>query len=35
MVTPHDHAKVLDLGLAFNTGEEIDDVEVVAARATL
>lgn len=32
MVTPHDHAKVLDLGLAFNTGEEIDDVEVVGGK---
>ena len=29
MVTPHDHAKVLDLGLAFTEGEEVEDIEVV------
>jgi serine/threonine protein kinase len=29
MVTPHDHAKVLDLGLALIHGEKVDDVEVV------
>ncbi len=32
MVTPHDHAKVLDLGLAFTEGEEVDDVEVVGGK---
>jgi serine/threonine protein kinase len=32
MVTPHDHAKVLDLGLAFTEGEEVDDIEVVGGR---
>jgi serine/threonine protein kinase len=32
MVTPHDHAKVLDLGLAFMTGEEVEDVEVVGGK---
>jgi len=32
MVTPHDHAKILDLGLAFMTGEEVDDVEVVGGK---
>jgi serine/threonine protein kinase len=32
MVTPHDHAKVLDLGLAFTEGEEVEDVEVVGGR---
>jgi serine/threonine protein kinase len=32
MVTPHDHAKVLDLGLAFITGEEVEDVEVVGGK---
>jgi serine/threonine protein kinase len=32
MVTPHDHAKVLDLGLAFTTGEVVEDVEVVGGK---
>ncbi len=32
MVTPHDHAKVLDLGLAFTEGEEVEDVEVVGGK---
>jgi serine/threonine protein kinase len=32
MVTPHDHAKVLDLGLAFTEGEEVEDIEVVGGR---
>ncbi len=32
MVTPHDHAKVLDLGLAYMTGEEMLDVEVVGGK---
>ena len=32
MVTPHDHAKVLDLGLAYTQGEEVDDVEVVGGK---
>ncbi len=32
MVTPHDHAKLLDLGLAFMTGEVVDDVEVVGGK---
>jgi eukaryotic-like serine/threonine-protein kinase len=32
MVTPHDHAKVLDLGLAFTEGEEVEDKEVVGGR---
>jgi serine/threonine protein kinase len=32
MVTPHDHAKVLDLGLAFTQGEEVVDIEVVGGR---
>jgi serine/threonine protein kinase len=32
MVTPHDHAKVLDLGLAFTEGEEVDDIEVVGGK---
>jgi len=32
MVTPHDHAKVLDLGLAYTQGEEVDDVDVVGGR---
>lgn len=32
MVTPHDHAKVLDLGLAFTQGEEVEDIEVVGGR---
>jgi serine/threonine protein kinase len=29
MVTPHDHAKVLDLGLALVAGEKVDDPAVV------
>jgi serine/threonine protein kinase len=32
MVTPRDHAKVLDLGLAYMTGEEVEDVEVVGGK---
>jgi serine/threonine protein kinase len=32
MVTPHDHAKVLDLGLAYTEGEEVDDIEVVGGK---
>lgn len=32
MVTPHDHAKVLDLGLAYTQGEEVDDIEVVGGK---
>jgi serine/threonine protein kinase len=32
MVTPHDHAKVLDLGLAFTEGEEVEDREVVGGK---
>jgi serine/threonine protein kinase len=32
MVTPNDHAKLLDLGLAFITGEEVEDVEVVGGK---
>ncbi|HZZ79062.1 MAG TPA: serine/threonine-protein kinase [Gemmataceae bacterium] len=32
MVTPHDHAKVLDLGLAFTEGEEVEDIEVVGGK---
>jgi serine/threonine protein kinase len=32
MVTPHDHAKLLDLGLAYISGEEVDDVEVVGGK---
>ena len=32
MVTPNDHAKVLDLGLAFTEGEEVDDVEIVGGK---
>lgn len=32
MVTPHDHAKVLDLGLAYRQGEPLDDVDVVGGR---
>ena len=32
MVTPHDHAKVLDLGLAFTEGEEVQDIEVVGGK---
>jgi serine/threonine protein kinase len=32
MVTPHDHAKVLDLGLAFTEGEVVENVEVVGGK---
>jgi serine/threonine protein kinase len=32
MVTPHDHAKVLDLGLAYTEGEEVEDIEVVGGK---
>ncbi len=32
MVTPHDHAKVLDLGLALVEGEDVDDVTVVGGK---
>jgi serine/threonine protein kinase len=32
MVTPHDHAKVLDLGLAIVEGEDVDDVRVVGGK---
>jgi eukaryotic-like serine/threonine-protein kinase len=32
MVTPHDHAKVLDLGLAFTEGEKVEDIEVVGGQ---
>ena len=32
MVTPHDHAKVLDLGLAFTQGEELSEIEVVGGK---
>src|SRR5262249_27503873 len=32
MVTPNDHGKLLDLGLAFMTGEEVEDVEVVGGK---
>jgi serine/threonine protein kinase len=32
MVTPHGHAKVLDLGLAYMSGEEVEDVEVVGGK---
>jgi serine/threonine protein kinase len=32
MVTPHDHAKVLDLGLALVEGEQIEDHEVVGGQ---
>jgi serine/threonine protein kinase len=32
MVTPHDHAKVLDLGLAMVEGEEVADVAVVGGK---
>ena len=32
MVTPHDHAKVLDLGLALIQGEEVVDPAVVGGR---
>jgi serine/threonine protein kinase len=32
MVTPHDHARVLDLGLAFMTSEALNDVEVIGGK---
>jgi serine/threonine protein kinase len=32
MVTPHDHAKVLDLGMAMIEGEEVADVRVVGGK---
>jgi serine/threonine protein kinase len=32
MVTPDDHAKVLDLGLAMMIGEEVDDPEIVGGK---
>jgi serine/threonine protein kinase len=32
MVTPHDHAKVLDLGLAILEGEDVADVRVVGGK---
>ncbi len=32
MVTPHDHAKVLDLGLAMMEGEVSDAIEVIGGR---
>lgn len=32
MVTPRDHAKVLDLGLAYTEGEEVEDIEVVGGK---
>jgi serine/threonine protein kinase len=32
MVTPHDHAKVLDLGLALVQGEKVDDPSVVGGQ---
>jgi serine/threonine protein kinase len=32
MVTPNDHAKVLDLGLAMMEGEDTDNVEVIGGR---
>jgi serine/threonine protein kinase len=32
MVTPNDHAKVLDLGLALIEGEELEDKEVIGGR---
>jgi serine/threonine protein kinase len=32
MVTPHDHAKVLDLGLAFSIGEQVVDPEVTGGK---
>ncbi len=33
MVTPHDHAKVLDLGLAIIQGEEVCDPAIVGGRS--
>jgi serine/threonine protein kinase len=35
MVTPHDHAKVLDLGLALIEGETIEDRRVVGGRGVI
>jgi len=35
MVTPNDHAKLLDLGLALREGEEVDDVEVIGGKGYL
>ena len=32
MVTPKDHAKLLDLGLALREGEEMDDIAVVGGK---
>lgn len=32
MITPHDHAKVLDLGLALTEGEDVEDREVVGGK---
>jgi serine/threonine protein kinase len=32
MVTPHDHAKVLDLGLAIIEGEDVEDIRVVGGK---
>jgi serine/threonine protein kinase len=32
MITPHDHAKVLDLGLAILEGEDVEDVRVVGGK---
>jgi serine/threonine protein kinase len=32
MVTPHDHAKVLDLGLALIEGEDVADIRVVGGK---
>jgi serine/threonine protein kinase len=32
MVTPHDHAKVLDLGLAMIEGEVVEDITVVGGK---
>jgi serine/threonine protein kinase len=32
MITPQDHAKLLDMGLAFREGEEVEDVEVVGGK---
>jgi eukaryotic-like serine/threonine-protein kinase len=35
MVTPHDHAKVLDLGLAFSVGEQVAVPEVAGGKGYL
>lgn len=32
MITPDDHAKILDLGLAMIEGEEVDDPEIVGGK---